>query len=125
MAAKDLLGGLVVIDGELRLEHGFEGMRQRGVSDIVQQGRDRDQAPLVRPELPDVRIEQRQPGDAEAMLVARVAAATGLAVRRRDAGVVDAAEEADVAQPLEGRGRDQAGQQRVDVGRPPPGRAAP
>ena len=85
------------------LEDRLERMGQRRVADVVQQRRGADQPALLGRQLAQVGIEQRQPRHAEAVLVARVAAAAGPAVGRRDAGVVDAAEEADVAQAREGR----------------------
>ena len=116
-AVEDVGRGGVVVDPEMLLEDGLERVGQRRVADVVQQGGGADQAAFRRRKLAQVGVEQRQPRHAEAVLVARVAPAAGLAVGRRDAGIVDAAEEAHVAQAREGGGRDQAGQERVGAGR--------
>ena len=115
-AANDVFGGRMVIDSELLLEYGLNGMRKRGVAKVVQQCRRTHQTALRERYAAFAAVQERQLHDPKTVLVARVSSSPGSAVRPRDPAIVDGSEESNFLQALKRRSLDQLHQQRVVAG---------
>ena len=115
--ANDVFGGRMVVDPELLLEYGFDGMRKRGVANVMQQCRRTCQTPLRERYMAFSAVQERQLHDAETVLVARVSSCPGSAVRPRDPAIVDRSEEMNFLQSLKRGSFHQLHQQRIVTGR--------
>ena len=106
----------MVVDPELFLEHGLNGMRKRGVADVVQQCRRTHQTPLRERYAAFAAVQERQLHDAETVLVARVSSCPGSAVRLANPAIVDSPKESNLLQTLERLSFNQLQQQPVVAG---------